>query len=228
MSYYELVSAFPESSASASRLALTARHLGYSGIIICNRDPGRIYRLEAARMVKGIEVIAGAEAGGCGGDGGRALQNRTASLRPKYPFLMVRGCSAEIVRAAAENTSVDMLLHPCDIRSPLTIATARAARQSSLAIGFDLNPVILLRGSPRARWLESLRHNLDLARKFHLTIMITAGALSHLDLRSPRDLTALAIAAGFEAEEAEQALTLPGRIVHQNSRIWLGPGVELL
>lgn len=62
---------------------------------------------------------------------------------------MVRGCTCfEIVRAAAsENTSVDMLLHPCDIRSPLTIATARAARQSSLAIGFDLNPVILLRGS---------------------------------------------------------------------------------
>ncbi|HNX39904.1 MAG TPA: RNase P subunit p30 family protein [Methanothrix sp.] len=250
MSYYEIVRAFPESSASASRLALTARQLGYRGIIICNSDPGRIFGLQAAQMIKGIEVIVGAEVGragmgasrsGSGADasaagpgrpsshnGARAIKSRVASLRPKYPFLAVQGSSDETVRAAAEDPNVDMLHHPCESRRPLNIATARAARDNCLAVGFDLSPMIHLRGSSRARWMQSLRHNLDLAGKFRLTIMITMGASSHLDLRSPRDILALAEAAGFDPAAAEEALTQPGRIVNLNRRKWLGPGVELL
>lgn len=243
MSYYEIVRAFPESSASASRLALTARQLGYRGIIICNSDPGRIFGLQAAQMIKGIEVIVGVEVGRAGSganasaagpgrpsshNGARAIKSRVASLRPKYPFLVVQGSSDETVRAAAEDPNVDMLLHPCESRRPLNIATARAARDNCLAIGFDLSPMIHLRGSSRARWMQSLRHNLDLAGKFRLTLMITMGASSHLDLRTPRDILALAEAAGFDPAAAEEALTQPGRIVNLNRRKWLGPGVELL
>jgi len=239
MSYYECVRAMPESSASASRLALTARQLGYSGIIICNRDTARIFMPQAARKIKGIEVIIGAEIGrsadcppghsiAAGSFNARALKSRIGSLRQKYHFLMVSGRSDEIMRAASEDPNVDVLMHPCESRRPLTIAAARAARQNYVAIGIDLSPMMQLRGSPRARWLSSLHQTLDLARKFRLSLVITAGAASHLDLRSPRDLLALAEIAGFEPDEAKEALDLPGRIVKDNSRNWLSPGVELL
>ena len=76
--------------------------------------------------------------------------------------------------------------------------------------------------------MEALRHNLDLVRKFHLRPVITAGAASHLDLRSPRELMALAGAAGFEADEAREALCWPGRVLEKNRRNWAGPGVEIL
>ena len=48
MSFYECLSAFPEGAASASRMALTAKGLGYQGIIICNCEPGRIFMPQAA------------------------------------------------------------------------------------------------------------------------------------------------------------------------------------
>jgi ribonuclease P/MRP protein subunit RPP1 len=54
------------------------------------------------------------------------------------------------------------------------------------------------------------------------------GARSHLDMRSPRDLAALAEVAGFMPHEAEAALELPSKLVKLNERNWLGPGVELL
>ena len=57
---------------------------------------------------------------------------------------------------------------------------------------------------------------------------ITMSAKSHLDLRSPRDLAALAEVAGFDPDEADAALELPGKLVKLNERNWLGPGVELL
>jgi ribonuclease P/MRP protein subunit RPP1 len=111
---------------------------------------------------------------------------------------------------------------------PLGIASARAAEHNQVAIGFDLRPLMRLRGNPRARWLEAARRNLEVARKFDLGLAITAGAQSHLDLRSPRDLIALAEVAGFEPGEAKAALKLPGRLAELNRRRWTGPGMELL
>jgi len=225
MSFYECLKAYPEGSASASRLALTAKRLGYPGIIICNQEPHKLFRPGATEFIKGIEVAIGAEVTA---QNARALKSRISSLRARYPFLMVRGTTEEIIRVASEDPNVDVLQHPCDVRRPLGIATARAARLNQVAIGFDLSPLLKLCGSPRARWLEALRRNLLFSRKFDLCPVITAGARSHLDLRSPRDLIALAEVAGFELDEAKEALSLPGKLLELNRRRWQSPGVELL
>lgn len=225
MSFYECLKAYPEGSASASRLALTAKRLGYPGIIICNQEPHKLFRPEAIQFIKGIEVAIGAEVMA---QNAKALKSRISNLRARYPFLVVRGTTEEIIRVACEDPNVDVLLHPCDGRRPLGIAAARAARLNQVAIGFDLGPFLHLCGSPRARWLEALRRNLLFARKFDLCPVITAGVRSHLDLRSPRDLIALAEVAGFEPEEAKEALRRPGKLLELNRRRWQSPGVELL
>ena len=225
MSFFELLRCYPEGSSSASRMAYTARQLGWGGIIILSRDTEGIFMPEAAQKVRGIEIAIGAEAQAAGS---RALKSRIGSLYSRYPFVAVLGSSEEIIRMASEDPHVDLLFHPCDVRHPLGIATARAAAQNQVAIGFDLGPMIHLRGHHRARWMEALRHNLELVRKFHLRPAITSGALSHLDLRSPKELMALAQVAGFEPDEAREALHLPGRLLEKNSRNWAGPGVEVL
>ena len=225
MNFYECVKAYPEGSSSASRMALTARNLGYKGIIICNSDPSRIFMFPAAERVTGIEITVGAEVVA---SNVRALKSRIGTLRTRYPFLVVHGMTDEIVRIASEDPNVDLLVYPCESRRPLSIATAKAAKLNQVSIGFDLSPLIHLRGSQRARWLASVSRNLQLVRKFELSPIITAGAKSHLDLRSPRDLAALAEVAGFGPEEAEEAMSRQGMLLAQNRRHWVGPGVELL
>ncbi|MCX6677679.1 MAG: hypothetical protein NTU95_07005 [Methanothrix sp.] len=225
MSFYECVNAFPEGGASASRMALTAKALGYQGIIICNCEPGRIFMPQAAGMIKGIEVAVGVEVTA---PGSKALKSRISALRARYPFLVVRAATEETIRVASEDPNVDLLMHPCEVRRPLGIATARAAKLNQVSIGFDLSPLVHLRGRARSRWLEALRRNLQLVRKFELHPVITASARTHLDLRSPRDLAAMAEVAGFEPDEAEEALRWPGMLLALNRRNWVGPGVELL
>ena len=225
MNFYECVKAYPEGSSSASRMALTARNLGYKGIIICNSDPTRIFMLPAAERVTGIEITVGAEVVA---SNVRALKSRIGTLRTRYPFLVVHGVTDEIVRIASEDPNVDLLVYPCESRRPLSIATAKAAKLNQVSIGFDLSPLIYLRGSQRARWLAAVSRNLQLVRKFELSPIITAGAKSHIDLRSPRDLAALAEVAGFGPEEAEEAMSRQGMLLAQNRRHWVGPGVELL
>ncbi|MBN1236687.1 MAG: hypothetical protein JW999_11685 [Methanotrichaceae archaeon] len=225
MSFYECVRAFPEGSASASRMALTAKGLGYQGIIICNREPNRLFMPQAADRIKGIEVAIGTQVVA---SDAKALKNRILAHRARYPFLVVRGDTEGTIRMACEDPNVDLLMHPCDVRRPLGIATARAARLNQVSIGFDLSPMQHLRGSSRARWLEAVRRNLLLVRKFELHPVITSSANSHLDLHSPRDLVAMAQVAGFEQDEAKEALRRPAELLALNRRKWMSPGVELL
>jgi len=226
MSFYECgIKALPEGSDSPSRLALSARRLGYQGIVICNSGDRPAFRREAAAAVRGIEVTYGVE---ITGSSPKAVRSRVASFRNRVPLIIVNGGTEEMNRTACEDPNVDVLIHSESARRFLGIAAARAARQNQVAIGFDLSPLIRLRGSYRVRWLKSVRRNLELVRKFDLSMTITASARSHLDLRSPRDLMALAEVAGIQPEEAKRALQLPGTLLELNRRNWLSPGVELL
>jgi ribonuclease P/MRP protein subunit RPP1 len=216
----------PEGSDSPSRLALVARRLGYQGLIICNHSGfEKVFMPEAADRVSGVEVAFGLEVQA---PNPKVLRSRVSSSRPRYPFLAVHGGPDEINRAACDDSNVDVLMHPEESRHGLSIAAARSAQLNQVAMGFDLSPMIRHRGTARSRWLEVLKKTLVLARKFDLAIMITAGPRSHLGLRAPRDLMALAVLAGFEEEEAKEALALPHKILGLNRKVWAGPGVEVL
>ena len=227
MSYYEsCIHALPEGSDSASRLALAAKRLGYSGIIICNHTGyEKVFRPEAVLEISSINVAFGIEVVA---PNPRSLRSKVTAARGKYPFVAVHGGSEEMNRAACENPEVDMLVHPEEGKKVLGIATAKAAQKNQVAIGLDLSPLIRLRGNSRSRWLQIVQRNIILARKFDLSFIITTCASSRLDLRAPRDLQALAEIAGLESFEAEEALRFPGHLLDENCRKWLGPGVEIL
>jgi ribonuclease P/MRP protein subunit RPP1 len=205
---------------------MAARRLGYEGIIICNHTGyEKFLQPSAVREVKGIEVSFGTEVVA---NNPRALRSRVAQARSRFPFVAVHGGSEEMNRAACEDPEVDVLFHPEEGRKVLGIAAAKAAQMNRVAIGFDLRPLIHLRGSSRSRWLEVVQRNLNLARKFELSMAITTGSRSRLDLRAPRELRALAGIAGFESNEIDEALMYPARVLELNNRRWAGPGVEIL
>lgn len=227
MNFYECnIHALPDGSDSASRLALAAKRLGYSGIIITNHaNSGRPFGFDAAKLVSGIEVVFGVE---IVAKDQRALHSRAASLRDGSDFVAVHGGDEKINRAACEDSNVDFLAHPHEWRSGIGVAAAKAARDNQVAINLDLGPMIRLRGRSRVRWMEVVRRDLNLIEKFDLNLMISTGARSHLDLRAPRDLVALAALLGLERDRAIEALSLPKTIIDLNRRRWASAGVEIL
>jgi ribonuclease P/MRP protein subunit RPP1 len=227
MSYYECnVHVLPDGSDSPSRMALAARRLGYSGIIICNHsDSQEIFGADVVSAVKGIEVAWGVE---LVSDNPRRLHTQAASFRNRVDFLAVHGGQEKINRAACEDSNVDLLVHSQAERSSLGVAAAKAARDNQVSIGLDLSLMMLHRGGFRVRWLETVQRDLAMVDKFDLNLMITTSAFSHLDLRAPRDLMAMARLLGLEQERIEEALSLPKTILELNRKRWVGPGVEIL
>lgn len=225
-SYEPNLHSLPDGSSSASRLALAAKRLGYSGIIITNHTTsGWPLGVEAARLVGGIEVAIGAE---IVASDQRSLHSKATSLRDRAAFLAVHGGDEKINRAACEDPNVDLLAHPHRGRAGIGVAGAKAARDNQVAIALDLSSMIILRGPARVRWMETVRRDLNLIEKFDLPLMMTTGARSHLDLRSPRDLTALAGLLGLDRERALEALALPESILDLNRRRWTSVWVELV
>jgi ribonuclease P/MRP protein subunit RPP1 len=216
----------PEGTSSASRHALVSSRLGYQGLIICNHTAYEdVFMATAALLMPKIEVVFGAEVVA---RDQRELYSRLSHLRERYPILAVHGGPDAINRAACDNPKVDVLLHPTEGKDGLTIAAAKSARDNQVAIGFNLWPMVKLRGPQRSRWLSGIRRGIILSRKFELRTVLTLSAGSHLDLRAHREMISLAVVAGMDEHEAEEALAFPGELIELNRRTWLAPGVELL
>lgn len=222
--YYEpRVHVMPQGSSSPSRMALVARRLGFSGIIVMSiNGSGDLQWFEAAQRIGGITVSSGVEVVS---KDPRSLKGRISSLRDRYPFLAVHATSEPLLREAFADPRVDLVVNS---GFRLTVPPARSAKRNQVALAIDLQPMIRLRGVSRSRWLDLQRYNVRVARKFGIKMMLTVSPRSHLDLRAPRDMIAMAQILGISREEALEALRLPGRILDMNRRRWASPGVEVL
>lgn len=213
----------PHGSSSPSRMALVARRLGFSGIIVMSiNGSGGLQGLDAAHRIGGISLAIGVEVTS---KDPRSLRGRISALRDRYPFLAVHATNESLLREALDDPRVDLVVNS---GFRLTVPEARSAKRNQVALAIDLQPMIRLRGASRSRWLDLQRYNVRVARKFGISLMITASPRSHLDLRAPRDMIAMAHILGITREEALDALRLPGRILEMNQRRWASPGVEVL
>ncbi len=214
------VHAIPDGENSVEQLTTLSRHLGYSGIAIANHSDKLPQSRPVSSLTNGFEVFNGIE---LVEENPSKLHGLIGKFRKSVDVLIVHGGSETINRAALENQRVDILNHPAfDKSSGLNQVLAKAAAENDVAIGLTLRPILYSRGPRRVRLLSDLKANLDLARKYDVSIILSSGAMSCFDLRSPMETLALAEVCGLEENEALEAMTIvPERII---SRSHHGPG----
>jgi ribonuclease P/MRP protein subunit RPP1 len=100
-----------------------------------------------------------------------------------------------------------------------THVTARMAADHGVALEFDLQPLVHLRGWPRQRVLQSHARLLRLQRKYGFPSTLATNARSILDVRSPREMAALARLFGMEEEESLQALATPAELAGRRREV---------
>ncbi|MCD5409666.1 MAG: ribonuclease P [Methanocellales archaeon] len=222
--YYDLhVHSLPECVDSPSRLKLVAKRYGYAEIAITNHS-GYWNEVAGDSIINGIEIVASNPA---------ELRKNIEKYRPRVDILLVHGGDPKINRAAVENACVDILAHPeIGKADGFNHVLAKSAADNDVAIEFNLDALIRLRGGARVRALSDFRRNLKLARKFDVSVVLTSNAKSHYDMRAPREMIALAGLFGMTEEEAIQALSMvPVRIIEQNRKKrqdYIRDGVEVV
>ena len=215
----------PEFSDSQEAMAEIASGYGYAGIAITNHTPHQPQKQQKPEMTdhpkiavySGIEIVA---------KNPHHLMQMIQKHRAKVRVLSVHGGNEKINRAAVESRAVDILSHP-DER--LNHVLMRFASENRVAIEFNLDSIIRMRGRARVRALTNFRHNLKLARKYGAPMILASNAQSIYDLRAPREMIALASIFGMTEDEATAALgTVPEEIIRRGSENWIMEGVEIV
>ncbi|MDK2892914.1 MAG: ribonuclease protein subunit [Methanohalophilus sp.] len=216
--YYDLcVHAYPDGEHNCSQMLAMSQHLGYSGICISNHSDSEsceevLSSNVQLEMCSGIEVRVSKPS---------KLHGLVGKYRTKKDVIIVHGGTESINRAAVENPSVDILNHPFTSKdSGINHVLAKAAAENNVALAFNVDILIKLKGGKRVYALSNFRRNLQLARKYDVPMLLTSNAASLYDLRAPRDLIALAGLFGMTIEEGNLALSdIPAAIISRNRRL---------
>jgi len=152
-------------------------------------------------------------------------QNELYKLSKKYrgksKYLSVLGGDLAINRAACENRQIDVLSRPyfrnrnsCGINHVL----AKEAVRNNVAIELCFNDILSSYLSFRAKIMAYFREIIKLYHKFKFPLIITSGASSIWETRSPKDISAVFKNLGLSKEDLNLCLMdYPINLVKFNS-----------
>lgn len=225
---YEAVRARPAGPSTVARLAATAADYGYEGVVVANPPDARPqYDPAAIDETYGIDVVDAVEL--ATDDPSRAA-GAVGHHRPGTTVLCVRGGDPSLNRYAVRQDKVDVLTRPMAGRGDLDHVLVRAAADHGVRLSVDLGPVLRETGPSRTAAIARLRKLRELIEAYDAPYVATAGATSHLDLRSPRELAAVAAVAGFDRSAVEAGLDAWGRLAARNrdrrAADYVAPGVR--
>jgi len=226
---YEAVQAYPDGDATVARFAKTASEYGYDGVVVRNHgDESPEYDRRAVTDRYGVDVVDGVEV--------RATDPSRASgfvghYRDSKTVVAVHGGTTAINRFAVEQPAVDVLAHPMAGDGDVNHVVAKEAAENGVRLEFAFGRVLRADGGERVRALGDLRKLRELVAEYDVPYVVSGGPTSHLELRAPRELGAVAEVAGFGAETVTEGLREWERLAERNrfrtSEAFVEPGVYL-
>ncbi len=201
-----------------TRFASEAKRYGYSGIFILGP---KIDKFGLSDLPGDFSIFSANEIS----VKPSRLRDEIRKYKDSKNILIVLGGDEETNRAAVETAGFDILLQPAKFNHVI----AKAAVDNSVTIGFNLGPIIRLQGEARIREFRIMRTNLKYARKYGLKMILTGDPYSCYDLRSPREMAALAGLFGMTSKEAVDAMSsVPLDILRRKSTDYIQEGIEII
>jgi len=197
-----------------------AKLLGWNGLCIISLWKGKSPRTKKTKdfdLVNGIEMNT------------RKHLNIVKSIRREVELIVFKGGDIELNRAIVEVPEIDVLKAPWTERNcGLDSTIVKLAKKNNVAIEFNLNELIYSYKTSRSSLLSKLLEASKLIRKYKAPFILTSGAQSAYDLRSPYDLLSFGKVLGFQDPEIKKAMS--DFIVRENrkrlSDKWVMPGIE--
>jgi ribonuclease P/MRP protein subunit RPP1 len=182
-------------------------------------DPARVAEAYGIDVVPGIEIRTDDRA-------------QAAGLLSRYREERVVVCvdGGSLNRWAVEDPRVDVLAHPTRGDGDVNHVLVKAARENGVRLEFDLSRVLRRSGGERVQALRGLRKLREIVDYYDAPYVVSADPTSHLHVRSPRALRAVAAEIGFEPGTVDRGLAEWGRLATRNrdrlSESFLASGVR--
>lgn len=163
------------------------------------------------------------------------LKSKVDSWRDVADIIIVAGGSVEINRAAAENSKVDIIAFPEKDRkdSGVDEVIAKEAAANKVAIELNFSEYLKTFKKIRSYVLSHMKRNAMLCQQYDAPIIVTSGAKSVWEMRTARDLAALAFLADMDREKAvrttqEVPEMLIRNVMERRDKNFVRPGVRIV
>jgi len=193
--------------------------LGWSGLcLLSEQAAGKLKEKNKIDLVPGALIETGKP---------NYIRREADRKRSRFPIIVARGLNEDINRAAVETPAIDILL-PAE-NAKIDYVMVKLAKKNDVAIGFEFRLLLQSCGEDRSRIFSGLRETAKMVKKFGAPFVLTSGAMSEWDLRSPSELTAFGRILGFEVPQIRASLS--ERMIENNRKKlgekWVMPGVEV-
>ena len=224
---YEAGRARPAGPSTVARLAATVADCGFEGLVAAAPPADRpAVDRDAIAEAWGVDVV---DAAVLEPDDPAGASGAIGHHREEATLLVLRAPTASLAAYAARQPKVDVLVPPAD-GDGLDDVLVNAAAEHGVRLAVDLGPVLRARGPDRTAAIAGLRKLRELIEHADAPYVVTGSPGSHLELRAPRELAAVAAVAGFDREAVEAGLAEWGRLADRNRERLTGdyvaPGVR--
>ena len=191
----------PRGDSSVRRMALEAHELGFDSLVAIDA-PNCEYA--------GVSVMSGVLVRGAFA---QEILPRVKRCKGTDTVVIVEAGDSGFNRAVLAMRGVHVLcgVHLTD-RYGFDHVAAKIAADSGIAIDISLAPIIHERGATRQRALDRYLDIVMLQRRFEFPLVLSTHARSVLEMRSVREISALASLVGLDVGDVKQALGNAGRL----------------
>jgi ribonuclease P/MRP protein subunit RPP1 len=191
----------PRGDSSVRRMALEAHELGFDSLVAIDA-PNCEYA--------GVSVVSGVLVRGAFA---QEILPRVKRCKGTDTVVIVEAGDSGFNRAVLAMRGVHVLcgVHLTD-RYGFDHVAAKIAADSGIAIDISLAPIIHERGATRQRALDRYLDIVMLQRRFEFPLVLSTHARSVLEMRSVREISALASLVGLDVGDVKQALGNAGRL----------------
>lgn len=206
----------------------SAKGIGFSGLCVIMDKPEELEVIRK-KKVSGLDISTGLLLEAKPGHVRQLAKNHRNSVE----IIAVKGGNLDVNRAAVESPEVDILASPWgdfELRNDTGInhVIAKLAKKNNVAIEFNFRQILHSHKKNRVDILKKMQEAAKFVRKYKAPFLISSGAMSKWDLRSPSDLTAFGKILGFNESQVKHAFS--DFLIKENrkrlSGKWLMPGVE--
>jgi len=210
-----------------------AAHLGYRFLVLADfkEDEGlrELAALKEYGKRHGIDVASRAN---ITVNSVKELKEGLRRIRRKVEVVGVASEAKEVVRAAARDGRVDVVSMLGLLKSPLDKGIVELMRRGRSALELNLSALIS-ETENRRKILEKWMEYSTLAINRRVPIILASGAGSTYQMRSPRELIALALTIGMNVDVAVNGVsTLPLQIIRLNREKlkpeFVAPGITVI
>jgi ribonuclease P/MRP protein subunit RPP1 len=198
---------YPRKEADSSAILTQALKLGLTGLGIQSQAP-----IPEKIVPKNLQLFSRTT---LSPRSAARLRHRVERVKDRTDLLVVHGRTKPIWLAAAEIPTVDLiLLLDLDDFTNVDSQMARLSATLDKPVEICLHGLLTLKGPARSRLMRAMGYATEYLLRAKAPIVLTSGAQTLWQLRTPRDLAALAYLAHIPEVQANQAvLEFPNKLV---------------